>query len=728
LLQSQSIVLDEDWENLAPLAREEITNCTTTEELLPKLVAHGLLTEYQAGRVERGTLFGLMLGYYRVLDRIGAGGMGVVFKAEHVDMRRVVAIKVLPLAKDTDPVILRRFYTEIRAVAQLQHPNIVAALDAGNCPDPDGYSPTLHFFVMEYVPGQDLEEYVIARGPLAPVEACDFAHQIAAALMEAHKHSLVHRDIKPSNVRVTPDGRAKLLDFGLARRLTNRLTQPGTVLGTMDYMSPEQARDAASVDIRADIYGLGGTLFWCLTGKVPFAPKETLIQEITCRMRQTPPSARAIRPEIPLELENVLTRMMALEPADRYATPQAVLQALMPFLKQGFHDREGFVSTPHYGAEAFTAPSEMNSGARTHQILVVDDERAIRELCTYATEAEDCQCDEAKDGSECLEAVRGKRYDLVLLDVDMPGLSGREVCRALRENPPYPNLKIIMMSGRATGDELADVMLAGADDYLVKPLSLVQLNGRLKAALRLKDAQDQTAALNHRLTAANQELEVSLGARDSDLIHARNALVLALAELTGYREAETGNHHERLQQLSRCLAEEAATSPSFGSALDSNFINMLECCVPLHDIGKCALPDHILMKPGKLTAEERHQMQTHTTIGADTLKKVAEKHGFARAFLQMAGEITRHHHEHYDGQGYPDRLAGDDIPLSARIVAIADVYDALRSRRAYKPALSHDTTMRMMAHEFPGHFDPALMQAFQRSAPQFEKIFQKLAD
>jgi response regulator RpfG family c-di-GMP phosphodiesterase len=654
--------------------------------------------------------------------------MGVVFKAEHVEMRRLVAIKVLPLATDTPPVILRRFYTEIRAVTQLQHPNIVAALDAGNCPDPDGHSPTLHFFVMEYVPGQDLQEYVHAQGALSPMEACDFAHQIAAALMEAHKHNLVHRDIKPSNVRITPDGRAKLLDFGLVHKLSNRLTQPGTVLGTMAYMSPEQASDAASVDIRADIYGLGGTLFWCLTGKVPFPPKESFVQNIMCRMRQTPPSARAIRPEIPLELENVLTRMMALDPADRYATPQAVTQALVPFLKQGFHDHLGLVSALREGAEGVTAPSGMNLGAHVHQILVVDDERAIRELCRYSMGAEDCQFDEAKDGAACLEAVGLKRYDVVLLDVDMPGLNGREVCRALRANPPCPNLKIIMMSGRATGDELADVMLAGADDYLVKPLSLIQLNARMKAALRLKDAQDQTARLNHHLLATNQELEVSLGARDSDLIHARNALVLALAELTGYRDAETSNHLARLQRLSRCLAEEASSAPAFGGALDSNFINMLECCVPLHDIGKFALPDHILLKPGKLTAEERHHMQTHTTIGADTLKKVAEKHGFARAFLQMAGEITRHHHERYDGQGYPDRLAGDDIPLSARIVAIADVYDALRSRRAYKPALSHDTTMRMMINEFTGHFDPALVQAFQRCAPRFEKIFQELAD
>jgi response regulator RpfG family c-di-GMP phosphodiesterase len=155
---------------------------------------------------------------------------------------------------------------------------------------------------------------------------------------------------------------------------------------------------------------------------------------------------------------------------------------------------------------------------------------------------------------------------------------------------------------------------------------------------------------------------------------------------------------------------------------------MLECCVPLHDIGKAALPDHILAKPGKLTPDERFLMQTHTTIGAETLEKVARHHGFAQAFLQMAIEIARHHHERWDGQGYPDRLSGDAIPLSARIVALGDVYDALRSRRIYKPALSHAITVRMMTEEFAGHFDPALVEVFQRQAPKFEKIFREVSD
>ena len=162
--------------------------------------------------------------------------------------------------------------------------------------------------------------------------------------------------------------------------------------------------------------------------------------------------------------------------------------------------------------------------------------------------------------------------------------------------------------------------------------------------------------------------------------------------------------------------------------VDAAFIDMLECCAPLHDIGKVGIPDHILLKPGKLSADERLLMQSHTIIGAETLTKVAEHHGFALAFLHMAIDITRHHHERFDGNGYPDRLAGDNIPLAARIVAIGDVYDALRSRRVYKPSLSHAAAVEIMTKGSPGHFDPALMHVFERCGDKFDAIFRELKE
>jgi response regulator RpfG family c-di-GMP phosphodiesterase len=366
---------------------------------------------------------------------------------------------------------------------------------------------------------------------------------------------------------------------------------------------------------------------------------------------------------------------------------------------------------------------------RPARVLLVDDEPSIRMFCRFALQADGLACDEAADGQAALDALQQKPYDLVLLDVAMEGMSGTELCRRLREQPPCPHLKVIMFSGKASGDEMAHLLLGGADDYLSKPISITQLRARVKAALRLKDAQDRSDLMTRHLLTVNHELERNLTTRDSDLVHARNALVLALAKLVSYRDSETGAHLVRLQRFARCLAEEAAAfGTKFAGQITPGYIEMLECCAPLHDIGKVGLPDHILLKPGKLDGDERVLMQTHTVIGSDTLREVARHHGFALAFLQMAADIARHHHERFDGRGYPDRLAGSDIPLAARLVAVADVYDALRSRRVYKPALSHAAALQMMTEGCQGQFDPALLPVFHRCAPRFEAIFRDVCD
>jgi response regulator RpfG family c-di-GMP phosphodiesterase/serine/threonine protein kinase len=727
LLRS-SLIRCMDWDKLPSTIQEELNRVTDQSQLLTQLVQQNLLTQYQADRISARKTFGLVLGNYRVLDRLGAGGMGVVFKAEHIHLPRLVAIKVLPLAAEGDSELLRRFENEMHAIAQLRHPNIVSALDAGKVTGSQPTARTLHYFVMEYVPGKDLEAFVQTNGPLKTPEACGLIYQVASALEEAHRHHLVHRDIKPSNIMVTPEGQAKLLDFGLARRFGNRLTQPGVVLGTVDYMAPEQIQDTNAVDIRADIYGLGGTLFWCLTGRIPFAQQALVVQDLAQRLNQPPPLVRSLRPEVPSQLEAVLARMLAPHPDDRYPTPQALMHALLFFVNPPAGD-SGLFATGRTPPELRSALADrVDRLPSPHRILIVDDEKDIRTFCRLLVEADGIECDEAANGVLAMEAARSKRYDLILLDVDLQGMKGTEVLRQLRENPPCPHLKILMVSGYATADEMAEMMLAGADDYVTKPMSFVPLRARVKAALRLKDAQDRADCLNREILLANHDLEQNLHARDCDLVHARNALVLALAELVGYRDTETGSHLLRLQRFCRCLAAEAAGSLSFAGQIDENFIQLLEACAPLHDIGKVGLPDHLLQKPGKLNAEEYILMQTHTTIGAAVLDKVAKRYGFARVFLQMAADIARHHHERYDGQGYPDRLAGDDIPLAARLVAIADVYDALRSRRPYKPALSHDAAMRVMLENSAGHFDPALLSVFQRSSHLFAQFFGELGE
>jgi response regulator RpfG family c-di-GMP phosphodiesterase/serine/threonine protein kinase len=727
-LLASSVVLAEDWEVLPEEVREEAQQCADVQSLLCLLVEHKLLTEYQAGRVAAGKTFGLVLGNYRVLDRLGVGGMGVVFKAEHIRLRRTAAIKVLSMARQQPSKLLHRFYTEMRSIAQLRHPNIVAAVDAGEAADPNPDGPVLHYLAMEYVPGQDLEALVRDQGPFDPARACDLIHQVANALAEAHEHNLVHRDVKPSNVLVTPEGQAKLLDFGLARHFRHRMTEPGTLLGSIDYIAPEQVRDAGTVDIRADIYGLGGTLYWCLAGHTPFLPKEDLAQELAARLTQQPPSLRAARSDVSPELDAVVARMMACDPNDRYPTPQVVMHALLPFLRTASREQLILDNLTARADPRADTPVFTESSTRVYHVLVADDETFIRQFCRFSLQDEGIQCDEAADGVTAVEMLGRKRYDLLLLDWAMPGMNGLEVCARVRREPPYPHLKIILFSGHGTSDDVGQVLAAGADDYLTKPFSTVQLVARLKAALRLKDAQERSDVLNRHLLAVNHELEANVTARDSDLISARNALVLALAKLVEYRDSETGAHLLRLQQYCRCLAEEAAVSVNFAGKVDANFIQMLECCAPLHDIGKVGLPDHILLKPGKLDADERIIMQAHTLIGGDTLKAVLKQHGSAVAFLQMAIDIARHHHERYDGKGYPDRLAGDAIPLAARIVSLCDVYDALRSRRVYKPALSHAATIQVMTEASPGQFDPALLQVFQRCAGQFDRIFREFGD
>ena len=715
-----TLVLREDWATLPPEIRKEVHGCTNDEKLARWLVDHHLLTEYQAARIVAGTTFGLILGSYRVLSRLGAGGMGVVFLAEHTQMRRQVAIKVLPMHCEQDQRMLHRFMTEMRTVARLQHPNIVYAIDAGECSSPDNPDTVLHFFVMEYVPGADLEEMIHSHGTLTLAKTSDLMYQVASALGEANKHKLVHRDIKPSNIQVTPEGQAKLLDFGLTRGFGNQLTEPGVLLGTLDYIAPEQIRDAHAVDIRADLYGLGGVVFWCLTGAPPF-PSVANLFEIANRFKAPPPSIRTKRPDLPPQFDAVVQRLLAIRPEERYETPQLLMNALMPFLRA--EGEELLAPTPPQPV------SEHGSGAgctrRIQNILIIDDEASIRTLCRAVLHSEGMRCDESSGGQQALDMARQKHYDLILCDVNMPDMPGTEICKRLREKPPCPNLKIIMMSGGVNADIMAQLLLGGADDFLTKPFSVIQLQARVKAALRLKEAQDRGDTLNRHLQQVNQQLEKNLGARDHSLVESRNAMVFALAKLVEHRLGDDGGHLDRMPKYARLLAEEAAKTGPFAGRIDAAFIDLLESCAPLHDVGRIALPDHILLKPNKLDQDERLQMQTHTTIGADTMELIAKKHTFSLAFLQMAQEIMRHHHERYDGAGYPDRLAGANIPLAARIVSIADVYDALRTRRIHRPALSHTAALQVMLHGNEGQFDPALLQIFQRVEGAFERIYRE---
>ncbi|MBL7040061.1 MAG: protein kinase [Pirellulaceae bacterium] len=271
------------------------------------------------------------LGQYQLLERLGRGGMGTVYKALHTKLRREVALKILPPESMGDASAAKRFYREMEAVGKLSHPHIVHATDAA---ETDG----IHFLVMELVDGVDLARLVAACGPLPAADACELIRQAAMGLEHAHQHGMVHRDIKPSNLILNSDGVVKVLDLGLARLRSGpaegqELTRNGQIMGTLDYMAPEQACDAHSVDIRADIYSLGCTLYELLTGQAPFRSSEydTPISKMMAHAQKSPSAVCAHRDDVPEGLAKVIDRLLAKEPADRYATPAAVAEALEPF-------------------------------------------------------------------------------------------------------------------------------------------------------------------------------------------------------------------------------------------------------------------------------------------------------------------------------------------------------------------------------------------------------------
>jgi serine/threonine protein kinase/WD40 repeat protein len=293
--------------------------------LADTLVGAGLLTRFQADRLLQGKSRGFLLGGYRILERLGSGTSGQVFLAEHQALGRRVALKVLSQIAAEDPTAVERFRREARAVAQLNHPNIVRAYDIGSVGK-------LHFLVMEYVDGTNLQALVEQSGRLPPAQAAQYVLQAAQALHHLHQAGLVHRDVKPSNLLLDRSGVVKLTDLGLARfchdkkdQLTNR--QGAGVMGTLDYLSPEQAQDSHDVDIRTDIYSLGGTFFFLLIGHPPFQGGSVTQKLVWAQLRE-PEDVRQLRPEVPEGLAAVVRRMMAKNPAHRYQTPQEVVAAL----------------------------------------------------------------------------------------------------------------------------------------------------------------------------------------------------------------------------------------------------------------------------------------------------------------------------------------------------------------------------------------------------------------
>jgi putative two-component system response regulator len=312
----------------------------------------------------------------------------------------------------------------------------------------------------------------------------------------------------------------------------------------------------------------------------------------------------------------------------------------------------------------------------------------------------------ANSGARALQlALQSPLPDLVLLDIMMPAMSGYEVLEQLREGPLTRDIPVIFTTTMSETEDEQRGLVMGAVDYLAKPLRPAIVLARVHTQLELKQARD-------RLQRHNDSLEAEVARRMEETLLIQDVTIRALARLAETRDNETGNHILRTQEYVRALARRAAPHPRFVAELSEPAIDLIAKSAPLHDIGKVGIPDHVLLKPGKLTPEEWAVMKTHARLGADAIDRaIADTHRPV-PFLAIAKQVAGHHHERWDGSGYPDGLAGDAIPLAARLMAVADVFDALISRRVYKKPMPFEEVRRIMGEEGGRHFDPDLLATF----------------
>ena len=354
-------------------------------------------------------------------------------------------------------------------------------------------------------------------------------------------------------------------------------------------------------------------------------------------------------------------------------------------------------------------------------ILIVDDEPSNLAVLSQVLQ-HDYRVRAAISGKQALLAAASEpRPDLVLLDIMMPAMDGHQVLKGLRRNPVTVDIPVVFLTSLADSDDEENGLLSGASDYVTKPIRPRVLLARVRNQLELKRARD-------RLAGQNTYLEAEITRRMAEGNLAQLVSIRALAHLAEMRDNETGTHILRTQEYVRTLAQHLSTSPRRSHHLDAHYIDLLTRSAPLHDIGKVGIPDSILLKPGPLSADEWAVMKTHARLGSDAIERVEADVEQPVLFLTTAKEIARSHHEKWDGSGYPDGLCGDAIPLSARIMAIADVFDALVTPRVYKAAMPYASARAIIAAERGRHFDPELVDIFLVGFEDYVAIAERFRD
>jgi len=361
-------------------------------------------------------------------------------------------------------------------------------------------------------------------------------------------------------------------------------------------------------------------------------------------------------------------------------------------------------------------------------ILLVDDDPLVLSILTQCLRPH-YPVRIATLGLKGLELARLQPLpDLILLDVQLPDLHGYDICRALKQDALTREIPLIFLTSHADVDNVTQGFELGAVDYVSKPVAPPVLLARVKTHLRLREAGEFLRDQNLHLESLVNERTRDLQARTVELQLSQDLAIVALGSIAETRDNETGNHIHRTRAYVKIICERLASLPRYQGTLTAEQWAMIWKSAPLHDIGKVGIPDHILLKPGKLSAAEFQMMQCHPVIGRDAIQTAETRMNSDGSFLGVAKEIAYSHHERWDGTGYPDGLGAEAIPLAGRIMALADVYDALISRRVYKPALPHAQAVEIIRDGRGSHFDPLLVDCFLEDAAAFHVVASRYSD
>jgi serine/threonine-protein kinase len=506
-------------EDIDRFARADTGLMQDCSSLATTLVKKGLLTPFQIDALCDGTYTELRLGNYDLLDKLGAGGMGAVFKARHRRMKRVVAIKILPGSLAGDASFLQRFQREVETIARLVHPNIVMAYDADE-------SQSGPFLAMEFVDGRDLASLVQKEQSLPVATAVGYTLQAARGLEYAHSQGIIHRDIKPANLLCDGVGTVKIADLGLARfndlagdgaaTAAGGLTQTGHMLGTVDYMPPEQAIDAAGIDFRADIYSLGATLYFLLVGRPPYKGKSAmgvLLQHREGRI----PSLTESRPDVPDKLDDICRRMMAKAPFERIQTMTEVVKALEAFLATSADSsfqhppKIGNTAETCAGVSSLLATSAEEKGLApplSWKVLLVEPSRTQSGIIRKYLQSQGIADSVAvASGKEALQAVQGTEFDAILSALHLPDMTGVQLAEQVRVFSTGAATGFVLISSQGEAGQVGTLSNCGKATLLHKPFTPQQLLETLRlviggpaaqlAAMRVLIVDDSTPARMH---------------------------------------------------------------------------------------------------------------------------------------------------------------------------------------------------------------------------------------